>query len=68
VGRSTKAAGSGLGLASARELAELMNGRIELESDPGRTVLTLVLPADREPDPAAPPFSRENAHRSENAS
>jgi hypothetical protein len=45
-----------------------MNGRIELESDPGRTVLTLVLPSDNEPDLAAPPFSRENAHRSENAS
>jgi signal transduction histidine kinase len=69
-GRSTKASGSGLGLAIARELAELMNGRIELESDPGRTVLTLVLPADREPDDraAAPPFSRENAGRSKNGS
>jgi signal transduction histidine kinase len=69
-GRSTKASGSGLGLAIARELAELMNGRIELESDPGRTVLTLVLPADREPDDraTAPPFSRENASRSKNGS
>jgi signal transduction histidine kinase len=42
----TVASGSGLGLAIARELAELMNGRIDLESRPGRTRFTLVLPAD----------------------
>jgi signal transduction histidine kinase len=38
------ASGSGLGLAIARELAGLMDGRIELESGGGRTRFTLVLP------------------------
>src|SRR5438874_1580184 len=38
------ARGSGLGLAIARELAERMNGRIDLRSRPGRTVFTLALP------------------------
>jgi signal transduction histidine kinase len=45
-GDSTKASGSGLGLAIARELAELMGGEIEFDSKPGRTVFSLVLPAD----------------------
>jgi len=39
------ARGSGLGLAIARELAERMEGRIELLSRPGRTVFTLALPS-----------------------
>jgi signal transduction histidine kinase len=38
------ASGSGLGLAIARELAEVMGGEIELDSRPGRTVFTLLLP------------------------
>ena len=41
----TRASGSGLGLAIARELAELMEGAIELESEPGRTIFSLILPA-----------------------
>jgi signal transduction histidine kinase len=41
------ARGSGLGLAIARELAERMDGRIELLSRPGRTVFTLALPVGR---------------------
>jgi signal transduction histidine kinase len=45
-GDSTKASGSGLGLAIARELAELMGGEIDFDSKPGRTVFSLVLPAD----------------------
>jgi two-component system, OmpR family, sensor kinase len=52
-GESTKASGSGLGLAIGKELAELMGGRIELESKPGHTVFSLVLPAGelaREPE------------------
>ena len=39
------ASGSGLGLAIARELAELMGGRVELDARPGRTRFGLVLPA-----------------------
>jgi signal transduction histidine kinase len=39
-----KASGSGLGLAIARELAVRMRGSIELESRPGETVFTLLLP------------------------
>ena len=40
----TRASGSGLGLAIAKELAELMDGRITVHSQPGRTVFALVLP------------------------
>jgi two-component system, OmpR family, sensor kinase len=43
-----KASGSGLGLAIARELAVRMGGTIELRSQPGETVFTLVLPLSRE--------------------
>jgi signal transduction histidine kinase len=51
----TVASGSGLGLAIAREVAELMGGRIELRSQPGSTRFTLVLPADAAvPERAAP--------------
>jgi two-component system sensor histidine kinase QseC len=53
----TRASGSGLGLAIAKELAELMDGRIVLESEPGRTVFALVLPLGR----PAERVSRENA-------
>ncbi|MDF2748882.1 MAG: integral rane sensor signal transduction histidine kinase, partial [Gaiellaceae bacterium] len=47
------ASGSGLGLSIARELASLMGGEVLFESAPGRTAVTVVLPAaagDREPD------------------
>jgi two-component system OmpR family sensor kinase len=40
------ARGAGLGLAIARELAERMDGRIELSSANGSTAFTLALPAD----------------------
>ncbi|HEX8052636.1 MAG TPA: HAMP domain-containing sensor histidine kinase [Thermoleophilaceae bacterium] len=45
------ARGSGLGLAIACELAERMEGRIELDAAPGRTVFKLALPASSEPEP-----------------
>ncbi|TML58376.1 MAG: HAMP domain-containing protein [Actinobacteria bacterium] len=53
-GDGSLASGSGLGLAIARELAERMSGRLEVESEPGRTVFRLLLPP-------AEAFSRENA-------
>ncbi|MDX6648511.1 MAG: hypothetical protein QOJ97_462 [Solirubrobacteraceae bacterium] len=42
---SDDAQGSGLGLAIARELAEQMEGRLAVDSVPGRTTFTLELPA-----------------------
>ncbi len=46
--------GSGLGLAIARELARAMDGSLEVESNPGRTLFTLRLPvADSAPRPLA---------------
>ncbi|MBA2476735.1 MAG: HAMP domain-containing protein [Actinobacteria bacterium] len=41
------ASGSGLGLAIARELAEIMGGRLSVDSRPGRTVFSLRLPPAR---------------------
>jgi signal transduction histidine kinase len=39
----TRASGSGLGLTIAKELAELMDGAVELDSRPGKTVFSLTL-------------------------
>jgi signal transduction histidine kinase len=54
-GAGGAAFGSGIGLAIARQLAQLMDGAIELRSEPGSTSFTLVL--SRAPSEA---FSREN--------
>jgi two-component system OmpR family sensor kinase len=40
----TVASGSGLGLSLAQQLAALMDGRIDVNSRPGRTTFSLVLP------------------------
>lgn len=50
--------GTGLGLWNAHRIAELLGGRLELESAPGRTAFSLLLPAaDRQAgeSDAAPP-------------
>jgi signal transduction histidine kinase len=55
-----QASGSGLGLAIASELAARMEGSIDVSSEPGRTVFTLLLPRAQRIG-TAQPFSRENA-------
>ncbi len=44
-GEGAVASGSGLGLAIARELAQMMDGKVELESQPGRTLVRVALGA-----------------------
>jgi signal transduction histidine kinase len=51
-----KAFGSGLGLAIASELAARMDGRLEVRSNPGETVFTLLLSSV----PSGHVFSRQN--------
>ncbi|HEV2590405.1 MAG TPA: HAMP domain-containing sensor histidine kinase [Gaiellaceae bacterium] len=47
----TRASGSGLGLAIARELADVLGGRLELDASGAWTRFSLVLAADREGEP-----------------
>lgn len=57
---TTKAGGSGLGLATTRRIIEAHQGRIELHSEPGRgTDFTISLPAAE----AAPPSSEASGTR-----
>jgi signal transduction histidine kinase len=58
------ASGSGLGLAIGRELAELMGGSLELDTDDGKTTFALVLPTDM----SGQGISHENADMSQVAS
>jgi two-component system, OmpR family, sensor kinase len=43
----TRPVGTGLGLAIVEELAASMGGRVAVESRPGRTRFSLLLPLDR---------------------
>ena len=53
-----KAKGSGIGLALAKELSELMRGEIKAESEPGiATVFTLTLPIKQSDTPEPEPES-----------
>ena len=47
---TTKQEGSGLGLASCAAVISRHGGRIDVESEPGKTVFTVVLPASSPPD------------------
>jgi two-component system, OmpR family, sensor kinase len=56
---SDSGSGSGLGLAIAQELAQRMDGTLEVSSRPGNTVFTLVLPLAPEREQRPRPRSRE---------
>jgi signal transduction histidine kinase len=57
--RSSRTRGSGLGLSIARELAGLMGGSLEVESEGGQTAFRLSLPGAGTPVQPPPPLSLE---------
>ncbi len=58
---STKKAGTGLGLPTARRIVELHRGRLELDSDPDKgTQFSIRLPVDKASSGPAPEETRDN--------
>jgi signal transduction histidine kinase len=59
--QTKKKAGPGLGLIAMRERAELLNGRLDISSQPSQgTVISLVMPLRQEQEEDAAPESEEN--------
>lgn len=46
--RTSKTGGSGLGLAISKQIVELHNGNIKVNSDKNKTIFTIILPIDEE--------------------
>jgi signal transduction histidine kinase len=59
---STRAAGSGLGLPTARKIVEAHGGSIQVRSEPGKgSQFTIRLPVSEASSPGEPPLAREAA-------
>ena len=48
---TTKVAGTGLGLSIVKQTAEAHGGRVEVQSEPGRTTFSVILPRPATPSP-----------------
>jgi signal transduction histidine kinase/CheY-like chemotaxis protein len=65
----TQVEGTGIGLALSQRMVQMMDGRIDVESEPGRgSVFTVHLPATEEPQPterrpASAPASQRGGHQ-----